>query len=382
MSRVFLLLLAAGCGFEAPKVTVDGPPGEAGPCVAWEPRGGHLGDLCTMEPAGSWRISSATAQYDTSAGTVNEGNSPRSFLLTQDPSANLELRVVSVDSFEIAPGASLRVVGEHPLLILSWSMISVDGMLDVSSKAAYPSPGAGGSRESCDNGDDGMGTSEAGGGGGGGLGQSGREGGDGNTGMTVNPGGGLGGSIGRPKGAVVGGCRGGNGGGASGSGGQGGAGGGAIQLTARTSITLAGRILAGGRGGAGASGNGGGGGGGSGGYIGLDAPLVMTAAGSILAANGGAGGAGCQTGPGAAGQDGQDMNVAAIGGQASSCTNGADGGGGGRRGAVPLAGANSAFSGGGGGGGAGYILVWAPMGGFMRAGTQTPAELHITAIEP
>jgi hypothetical protein len=56
----------------------------------------------------------------------------------------------------------------------------------------------------------------------------------------------------------------------------------------------------------------------------------------------------------------------------SSCTNGANGGNGGFRGTVPNPGDSSNFSGGGGGGGAGYILVWAPASGFMRAGVQSP----------
>ena len=35
----------------------------------------------------------------------------------------VQVRVVSVDSFLVAGAASLRVVGQHPLFVLSWSTI-------------------------------------------------------------------------------------------------------------------------------------------------------------------------------------------------------------------------------------------------------------------
>ncbi len=374
MGRVVLLFLVVSCKFDSPPASVDGGSDDAGPCVAWETRGGHVEDLCAMAPGGSWRIDSATATYDTTEGTVNEGFSPRSFLVAQP--GNRMLRVVSVDSFEVAPGGSLRVIGPHPLLVLSWATITVAGTIDVSSRAG--SIGAGGSRSDCDNGDPGIGTTNAGGGGGGGNGQSGAPGGRGNVGAAANAGGPLGGSIPRLEHVIVGGCRGGNGGGAGGTGGDGG---GAIQLTARTSITIdaAGKIRAGGMGGGGATANGGGGGGGGGGFIGLDAPEVIQRGGATLAANGGGGGGGCEDGNGAPGQDGQDANMSAGGGPGASCANGANGGDGGRRGDAPTPGMDSGFSGGGGGGGTGYIVVWTPSP--MLSGIRSPAEVHVPAVE-
>ncbi len=382
MGRVVLLLFVVGCGFSSPSV-IDAP-GDSGTdgesCTAWSTRGGHVRDVCSMGlPGDGWRIDTIGATYDTEADTYNQGPAPKSYLVAQ--SGNRMLRVVSVRDFTVDQNASLRVVGQYPLLVLSWSTITVAGTIDVSSRAG--SPGAGGSRQDCDLGDPGQGASEAGGGGGGGLNQGGKAGGNGNLGGAPNAGGTLGGSIPRPMSVVLGGCRGGDGGGDGSSGGRGGDGGGAVQLTAKDSITIAstGTIHAGGMGGAGAQGNGGGGGGGSGGFIGLDAPLVTTATSSILAANGGAGGAGCESGNGAAGQDGQAMNAAALGGMGSICTNGADGGDGGRRGDLPLVGANSNFSGGGGGGGGGYIIVWAPSYPMSSPGVRTPPEAHVSATE-
>ncbi len=377
MKRIAFLVLLGGCpSFPSPTGSVsDGSLDDGGPCVAWEARGGHVNDPCAMAPGGSWRIDSATTIYDTTQGSVSEGSSPRSFLVTQPGGRGL--RVVSVDSFEIAQGGSLRVIGQHPLLVLSWSTIAVAGTIDVSSTAG--SVGAGGSRQDCDNGDPGMGATNAGGGGGGGYGQSGSVGGRGNVAAAPNAGGTSGGSVPRPRNAVLGGCRGGAGGGAGGVGGDGG---GAVQLTARTSITIeaTGKIGAGGMGGGGANGNGGGGGGGGGGFIGLDAPEVIQQGGSTLAANGGGGGGGCEDGNGAPGEDGPDANMAALGGPGASCANGANGGIGGRRGSSPTSGADSSSSGGGGGGGFGYIVVWTPSIATL-SGVRSPAEDHVPDVE-
>jgi hypothetical protein len=384
MGRVVLLLFVVGCGFSSPNVPdASGDSGADGePCTPWNTRGGHVEDMCAMAPPGdSWRITTIGATYDTEADTYSQGPSPTSALIAQP--GNRMARVVSVRELIVEENASLRVVGRYPLIVLSWSTIMVAGTIDVSSPAGL-SPGAGASREDCDVGDPGQGTSAAGGGGGGGLGDGGKPGGNGNQGAGLNMGGTPGGSISRPVATVFGGCRGGDGGGDAGSGGRGGDGGGAVQLTAKDSIAIAsmGRIHAGGMGGAGANGNGGGGGGGSGGFIGLDAPVVTTAMTSVLAANGGAGGVGCESGTGARGQDGQAMNLAALGGMGSTCVNGADGGNGAKRGAAALPGANSTVSGGGGGGGNGYILIWTPSFPMGSPGLRTPPQVHIGTIEP
>ncbi|HSK04113.1 MAG TPA: hypothetical protein VK932_22820 [Kofleriaceae bacterium] len=378
------LVFIVGCRFELPNAPdASGDSGMDGElCTPWNTRGGHVRDVCTMAPPGdAWRITTIGAVYDAEADLYSDGPSPRSALIAQP--GNRMVRVVSVRELVVEENASLRVVGRYPLVVLSWSTIMVAGTIDVSSRAGL-SPGAGGSREDCDVGDPGVGTSEAGGGGGGGLGDGGRPGGNGNQGAGVNMGGTPGGSTARPVATVLGGCRGGDGGGDAGSGGRGGDGGGAVQLTAKESISLTstGRVHAGGMGGAGANGNGGGGGGGSGGFIGLDAPLVTTATNSVLAANGGAGGAGCESGTGPRGQDGPAMNLVALGGMGSMCANGADGGNGGKRGDAAQPGMNSAFSGGGGGGGGGYILIWTPSFPTGSPGLRTPPEVHIGSIEP
>jgi hypothetical protein len=328
------LLVVMGCRFDLPDVVTDasGDVGTEGAinCTPWNTRGGHVQGVCTTSPEPRWQVS-ANVTYDTDTGMAIDGASPRSFTLLQGPYPRL--RVISVEDFEVAQGATLRVIGASPLLVLSHSNILVAGTIDVSSKTGESKPGAGGSRASCTAAGNGQGTSEAGGGGGAGLGIGGMNGGIGDQNNAMNAGGTASSSVNRVGRTIFGGCRGGNGGGGT-AGGRGGEGGGALQLTSKVGITIAatGTIHAGGMGGRGASGNGGGGGGGSGGVIGLDAPMVTTMAGSMLAANGGAGGIGCRdntSGIGAPGEDGRPINRIARTGSATSCTDGALGGDGG-----------------------------------------------------
>jgi len=393
MGRVALLLFVMGCGFSSPRGgdddgATDAPPGgtpdgEDPLCAPWPSRGGHLKDPCDVAPKGSWQISDAGGTYNTDDGMFFDGTKPNSKLVAMPGS--LQMRVVSVNSFGVAGGASLRVVGQFPLLVLSWSTIDVAGTIDVSSQRAS-GRGAGANLAGCQMPGDGVGTMNAGGGGGGGYSVMGGVGGEGNQGN--NNGGQEAGSIGRPKFVVRGGCPGGAGGTGAGAA-PGGDGGGAIQLTAKTAITITGRIHAGGMGGQGAitAGTGGGGGGGSGGFIGLDAPQVTAGASSVLAANGGGGGAGCQAGGvGGAGQDGQLANAAATGGSGSGCSNGVSGGTGSALATITAGDGTPGFNagGGGGGGGIGYIVVWTPSAAdFIKetGAIVTPAEAPVTMRE-
>src|SRR5262245_14187459 len=50
--------------------------------------------------------------------------------------------LISVDSLTIAHGTTLRVVGAKPLLVASWSKITIDGAIDVGSNMTGPGAGA------------------------------------------------------------------------------------------------------------------------------------------------------------------------------------------------------------------------------------------------
>jgi len=250
-------------------------------------------------------------------------------LLQQQPDG-AELVVIITNSFAIANGARLRVLGERPVLFVVNGTATIAGELNTSPEpASYPGiPGAGG--------DIGCGTSyggnalssgnNSGGGGGGGFATVGGIGGFGSSSSVL---GGVAGTVRSNSTLVplVGGCSGGDG--AFGS--VGGLAAGAVQISATTSITLAatGAILAdGGVGATGASGQGGGTGGGSGGAILLQAPTVTYMA-AQLSARGGNGGGGLGS-PATTGGTGAATNAAAGGvGQDSNAAAGGGGGGGG-----------------------------------------------------
>src|SRR5262249_46357377 len=122
--------------------------------------------------------------YDTDEGTLSGGAAPPSIVLAAG-------RVISVQSFSIATGATLRVVGSKPLLVASWSTLTVDGVLDATS-SVVGGLGAGANPTECstraalvgqdnDNG--------AGGGGGGALLGVGGRGGNGDEGTNGSRGG-------------------------------------------------------------------------------------------------------------------------------------------------------------------------------------------------
>jgi hypothetical protein len=396
MRSVWLLAIAAsGCrsllgieepvletpAVDAPAVDVDAPV-----VCAWQLPSFDPCDLGVPIPA--LQLAAGSYVYDTSTagGELFEvlPDMTRHTLLksnlTLAQADDSRLAVLSVDALTIDEGATLRVTGIKPLLVVSWSAIVVNGAIDASSHLVVTNAerridfGAGANVGCGDNvGKDGIDvTMGSGSGGGGGGGFQGAGGAASAGGATT---GGVGGTaVSAP--VLHGGC----GGGRSGIAGpnlsvpastqsQGGAGGGAIRLIAHDSIVVAGSISANGAGGAGGptSSSCGGGGGGSGGDIELEAPsLTIT---GILAANGGGGGGGGNTTDTEHGTDGADGvvgDVAASGGAIAPSGCGASGGDGS---AETLSGqdasAPSACGGGGGGGGAGFIFVASP--GFTPA---------------
>ncbi len=350
---------------------------------AWKPR--HF-DACALPKPSPTLALNAKFVFDTDIpGFVGAplANPPAMTIATGAVVIHLESLVVERD-------ATLRVIGSKPLIIASASTIEIDGVIDVSSRRGEPF-GAGANPAACDATKAVPGANEtttgggSGGGGGGAFQGSGGGGGPGGA-LLENPGG-IGGKHAPVPRVVRGGCN----GAASGKAGPdpqvsppsnantvalGGAGGGAIQLTARTSITIRGVVVASGAGGEGAPLHSatGGGGGGSGGYIGFDAPKVSFIDAARIVANGGGGGASEGfAGAGAHGADGHDDAVTALGGIAASC----GGGGGAGSAQTTFAGFNasptaSSCGGGGGGGGAGYIMVHAQESSFTASVVFSP----------
>jgi hypothetical protein len=349
---IAVMLATAGCrqilGVEPP-VVVDGV---ATPCASWSFAPIHL-DPCAMDPPASSFVLAAAGTYvlDTDQLLLRD---PMGIDIPVAAQPQGSAILISAQEFSVAAPARLRAIGSRGLIVASWTTIAVAGTIDVASIAG--GAGAGADPAACTEnqalaGQDG--GNGAGGGGGGGFGGAGGVGGAGNAASV--PGGQPGVVVVVPD-DIRGGCRGGNGGRGTGPSARPGNGGGAIQLTARETITIAGTLSAGGEGGAGGASDGGGAGGGSGGLIDLDAPSISIEATAVIAANGGGGGGGSRTTvAGMAGQSGQTSGTAAVGGVGSNNTNGGNGSS-----ATVIdgrAGDNGGDGAGGGGGGAGYVVL-------------------------
>ncbi len=414
--REMLLCALAGCGFHGrgllgpaddggfdAAIPIDGPPllvdGAAdGPvaigdaigmpdaeaaCLAWTPRPRHF-DPCAIgvSEAALDLAASGTYIFDTTTNTLKDpgGISILVTATTLPQTAPPMVSILDTGEFHLAGAATLRVIGPNPLIIASWSTIMVDGTIDVSSNAG--GLGGGASSGACNAAqpgtDDALNTGGSGGGGGGALHGNGGKGGPGDS-PTQNPGG-NGGMVATLPHVVRGGCS----GAASGKAGTGdaanpnvtspgGAGGGGLQLTARTSVAVSGKLHAGGQGGGGSvngSANGGGGGG-SGGYLGIEAPMI-TVSGTLAANGGGGGGSNMFSGTGAPGSDGTANATAAPGGAASGCSlAGASGSASANLDGAPAGTTIETCGGGGGGGGAGYVLLFSNQS--AGTGTFSPA---------
>jgi hypothetical protein len=362
--------------------SADDATDDAPLCESWQAH--HFAPCAIPPPTDGLTLTMANSPYTytTTTGELTDKNGAVAVtdtVITQTGGTMAAL--ISVSSMTIETGARLDVVGDKPLIIASWGTIAIDGILDAGSRTTGPRVGAGGGpAELCTGaqlakpGDDETTTGGgSGGGGGGGFQGAGGGGGPGDSGGE-NPGGAGGGAVAAFPQIVRGGCS----GAVSGKAGPdsssadpdarsaGGGGGGAVQLTARTGITVndTARLTAGGAGGGGSPDAAacGGGGGGAGGYVGLVSPLVIFSGAPILAANGGGGGGSALfANPGDPGDDAGASVTSAIGGAASSCS---VQGGGGAAGAT-LLGATAAQTqvtcgGGAGGGGAGFIGIFSP----------------------
>ncbi len=312
-----------------------------------------------------------------------------------------EVCALVVRNARITAAGALRVFGLRPLAVLASGDVEIEGTLDLSARGPERGPGggAGGTAAAPDGsgvtrglGGSTNGIYSDGGGGGGGLCSPGGRGGagglasggvrsDGLPGqlepLTGGGGGGLGPGGARPI--------------STGNAGFGGGGGGAIQISARGTLRVRGRIFAGGGGGGAGLPDerfvnwGAGGGGGGGGGILLEATTLRIEDSASLLASGGSGGSGSSMGvmP-APGVDGRDATMPRPGGVGSGMfgsTGGASGAGaspGGMDGASNLAdGANGA----GGGGGAGCIVLRATGGAARPAGaTLSPSTTGLSLL--
>ncbi|HWM84385.1 MAG TPA: hypothetical protein VNO33_01080 [Kofleriaceae bacterium] len=345
----------------------DGPDGGGDPddiCATWDPAVPFEPcDIPVEERGGPLILDQLGLHfYNTDDGTLTHAQAGE----IENTSRVVDgIRLVSAERIEIRPGATLRGEGSLPLVLASWSTIDVahdaengtNGVVDGSSTINLGG-GDGADPGACavGAGIDGN-VSTLGGGGAGGGGFTG-QGGQGGSGGSSQPGG-AGGQVSPGTAAPRGGCPGGDGGATSQSGdpAPGGSGGGAVALSARLSIAIAGRVHAGGAGGEGGNLEAGGGGGGSGGFVWIDAPAVTLAATSILAANGGGGGEGSDSDAGGGnGRNALNDGVEATGGR-SGGNDGGDGGDGSSLAAPADSGAGGTLASGGGGGGGGPGLI-------------------------
>lgn len=354
MCRALLMVAYCACSFPQPKLDEGqgGPDGGVG-----SPDGSALVDAppCT---AGFLDTCAATATEDllvTANVGISTDTDPRCRTVMQAGGPNVCLMVFR--DVQISTTATLFAHGSRPLAIAARRMMTIDGAIDVSSRADSSLSGAGsGNPNFCSTGNpaiDSMGG--ASGAGGGSFLTRGGEGGRGNTdgvggGPSSVPGGTSGPAYSAPA-FLRGGCHGQQGGAGSSIGGMAGLGGGGVYLHAPT-LLISGEVFAGGGGGRTGEGNDGGGGGGSGGMIVLESN-ALSVSGFLVATGAGGGGGGLGSMSGQNGLDGRTLFPA--GGGAGS-TSGGTGGRGGIN-VDGLAGENHGGGGGGGGGGAGLIIL-------------------------
>jgi hypothetical protein len=311
----------------------------------------------------------------------------------QEPSGP-ELAVLHLGDWTVTATATVRVVGNRPLVVISSGDIRLQGRIDAGARDLSPGPGGAGPGQGDGAGGNGghIGLQDSGGGGAG-HGNNGARGSIGcidGCGGPDEPAGGVAGTTSGDATVTV--LTGGSGGGAGGTAGApsgcaqspGGAGGGAVQLYAVGTITMdsGGGILAGGGGGVGGRASGGcdstaGGGGGAGGVIYLQAARIELA--GTLAANGGGGGGGALNFVSGEFGDNGDLSATPAAGGSGFGVSGA-GGDGGAGNFAPEQGEDYGENGGGGGGGVGYIVLHCDE--FTGGGVLSPAAYRTAGCIP
>ncbi len=327
-----------GCG--APPIVCDDG------CVATG--GAHCGAIVPSNVAwsdapaspGTLELGSGPYHLDTAAGTLLLGAQLVALPAGVTLSAVGGYRVLALGNLIMDSGASLRVLGDRPLIVLATGDVTLaaGSIIDVGAGCADDTdptcagPGGGTGTVAFDidatgcgpgkNGNENVFGLDEAAGGGGGAATAGGDGGGTMQGLGI-----PGIACGTPQLVPL---IGGSGGGAGGvnpgaiTGGRGGGGGGALQITAGHTLASSGTLTAGGNGGETGhpvnGGGGGGGGGGAGGGILLEGSTVTLAGGSIVAANGGGGG-GNAIGALGRGQAGHHDATCAAGGAAGQFHN-------------------------------------------------------------
>ena len=270
-----------------------------------------------------------------------------------------EVGVFAGRNILVAPGLTIIVEGQRPLVFLAPGDVQINGTVEAIADSIYAHSGNAGGFSGP------PGEQVKGQGPGGGSGTSSEAGG----GAFCGKGGKGGGTTGAPGGAPYGAAQlvpliGGSSGGSGDLGGRGGAGGGAVQIIAGGKLTLSatGVIHVGG-----AGGGWNGGGGGSGGAILLEANEINIA--GTLAANGGGGG----EGDGVAGDSGLNASPDAIPAPSGNGTPSSDDNGGNGSAAKALDGSPGGSVSGGGGGGAGRIRLNSKSGVALVSGVLSPS---------
>lgn len=418
--------LAAGCSFDgggvgfddddaAPNPTADAmsadaapdptdaEPGapDAGPPDAMAPDAGPdpiLEDVVHVQAVAEFGgfadvVFSGANTIDTSNLEVNgdDVEDGATFAAAPHAGGGPELAILHVKSLTVSGGATVRVTGSRPLVVIASGPIVVDGVIDAGARRS--NRGAGGSTSGAGAGAGGTGVHAGAfrdsGGGGAGYGAVGARGG--NATCTPNCGAedpATAGTAGVAYGDLaMTTLQGGSGGGASSpncAADPAGAGGGAIQLYSGTSITigLAGGInVSGGGGGAGrncATNVGAASGGGSGGAVFLQSPMIDHN--GTVAANGGGGGSsaafdGVATrANGNPGENGPFGSGFALGGMAVGMYSQSGGNGGSALTGATAGGDDSTGDGNGGGGGGGVgriVFIYKASGGLDVTGSTT-----------
>jgi len=359
-----------------------------------------------------WKITSDTT-IDTGALTISPA-APSGVVFVADGSfAVLALNKLTLGN-DASSSTKVRVIGSRPLVIVAGDSIIINGVLDGGGQGGQAGPAGGAAGIGSGAGGAGApGTANATGGAGGGYGTSGGAGGARPTtggGSNAGPVGGV--TYGSPiLTTLVGGSGGGNGVSTSGntifcgdSSPGGGAGGGAIQLSARVSVSVAtyhssffgaiGGIVSV-SGGAGAGGCGAstrtasGAGGGSGGAVLVEAPSVVIS--GVLGASGGGGGSGGHQNFGTVnGSDGRDglvygtqINQSSLGGGTQFGLSQVGGKGANavvNTGDATAAGAGDNETSSGGGGGGGYGRLYVRSHGAATVAQASPAPVTDTSL--
>lgn len=376
-----LLVLLASCGFPGNTATSDGALGVLdgkidsaskdaalpdGPASDAAPQGFAVAHLPAIQvPSGTDVAINNSASIDTTALTLNDGNSNSQRLTVLTQTDGGEVAVLTARNFVINGEGALTVTGIRPLIVVA-ETARIEGRLLASAVRNLSGPGAVVGGDNANGGDGALAGNADSGSGGGGGGTNGGNGGDGRSGNETAQGAKGGKAQSATITTLVGGGRGGNNSRTT----TGcttvlpGGGGGAIQISVRTTLTISGTIAANGGGGRGGDNCGGsttgGAGGGAGGAIYLQAPSIQVASTAVIVANGGGGGGGgvfVAGQPAAVGGDGSDgllSTLPAPGGLPASVGGSAGGTGGGL---VQPANGGLAANGGGGGGAAGRIVT-------------------------